>query len=78
MPSIRAAWCSTDVREVGGLLRSLDGGASWENVIDGLYVDEGCIDIYAVVVSPKISGLLTISTGTASSAATTAVLIGAT
>ena len=39
--------------EVGGLLRSLDGGASWENVIDGLYLDEGFVDIHAVVVNPK-------------------------
>jgi photosystem II stability/assembly factor-like uncharacterized protein len=48
--------------EVGGLLRSLDGGASWENVINGLYLDEGFVDIHAVVVNPKISGQLTIAT----------------
>ena len=48
--------------EVGGLLRSLDGGANWENVIDGLYLDEGFVDIHAVVVNPKISGQLTIAT----------------
>ena len=48
--------------EVGGLLRSLDGGASWENVIDGLYLDEGFVDIHAVVVNPKIPGQLTIAT----------------
>jgi photosystem II stability/assembly factor-like uncharacterized protein len=48
--------------EVGGLLRSLDEGASWENVIDGLYLDEGFVDIHAVVVNPKIPGQLTIAT----------------
>jgi photosystem II stability/assembly factor-like uncharacterized protein len=48
--------------EVGGLLRSLDAGASWENVIDGLYLDEGFVDIHAVVVNPKRSGQLTIAT----------------
>ena len=64
--------------EVGGLLRSLDGGANWTNVIEGLYLDEGFVDIHAVVVNPKISGQLTIAkTGTASSGATTAALIGA-
>jgi photosystem II stability/assembly factor-like uncharacterized protein len=48
--------------EVGGLLRSLDAGASWVNLIDGLYLDEGFVDIHAVVVNPKIPGQLTIAT----------------
>ena len=31
-------------------------------MIDGLYLDEGFVDIHAVVVNPKISGQLTIAT----------------
>ena len=38
--------------EVGGLLRSLDGGKSWEAAIDGLYVSEDAVDLHGVVVSP--------------------------
>lgn len=48
--------------EVGGLLRSLDGGQSWANVIDGLYIDEGSVDIHSVVVNPKRPGQLTVAT----------------
>jgi len=48
--------------EVGGLLRSLDGGKTWKNIIDGLYIDEGFVDIHAVVVNPKRAGQLTIAT----------------
>jgi photosystem II stability/assembly factor-like uncharacterized protein len=48
--------------EVGGLLRSLDGGASWENIIDGIYIDEGFVDIHSVVVNPGRPGQLTIAT----------------
>ena len=47
--------------EVGGLLRSLDGGESWENIIDGLYIDEGFVDIHSVVVNPRRPGQLTIA-----------------
>ena len=48
--------------EVGGLLRSLDGGQSWANVIDGLYIDEGFVDIHSVVVNPQHPGQLTVAT----------------
>jgi len=48
--------------EVGGLLRSLDGGQSWANIIDGLYIDEGFVDIHSVVVNPQRPGQLTIAT----------------
>jgi photosystem II stability/assembly factor-like uncharacterized protein len=48
--------------EVGGLLRSLDGGQSWVNVIDGLYIDEGSVDIHSVVVNLKRPGQLTVAT----------------
>jgi photosystem II stability/assembly factor-like uncharacterized protein len=48
--------------EVGGLLRSLDGGARWQSVIDGIYIDEGFVDIHSVVVNPVRAGQLTIAT----------------
>ena len=48
--------------EVGGLLRSVDGGESWANLIDGLYIDEGSVDIHSVVVSPSNPGQLTVAT----------------
>jgi photosystem II stability/assembly factor-like uncharacterized protein len=48
--------------EVGGLVRSLDGGATWQNVIDGIYIDEGFVDIHSVVVNPVQAGQLTIAT----------------
>jgi photosystem II stability/assembly factor-like uncharacterized protein len=48
--------------EVGGLLRTLDGGKTWVNVIDGLYTDEGSVDIHSVVVNPKHPGQLTAAT----------------
>ena len=48
--------------EVGGLLRSLDGGQSWVNLIDGLYIDEGSVDIHSVVVNPRHPGQLTVAT----------------
>ncbi len=48
--------------EVGGLLRSLDGGATWRNIIDGIYIDEGFVDIHSVVVNPDREGQLTIAT----------------
>jgi hypothetical protein len=47
--------------EVGGLMRSLDGGASFRNIIDGLYLDEGFVDIHSVVVNPVRTGVLTIA-----------------
>jgi photosystem II stability/assembly factor-like uncharacterized protein len=47
--------------EIGGLLRSLDGGKTWRNVIDGLYIDEGFVDIHSVVVNPKQPGQLTVA-----------------
>jgi photosystem II stability/assembly factor-like uncharacterized protein len=48
--------------EVGGLLRSLDGGQSWINVIDGLYIDEGFVDIHSIVINPQHRGRLTVAT----------------
>ena len=48
--------------EIGGLLRSLDGGASWEAAIDGVYVVEDAVDLHSVVVSPTRPGVVTITT----------------
>jgi photosystem II stability/assembly factor-like uncharacterized protein len=48
--------------EVGGLLRSLDAGQSWINLIDGLYTDEGSVDVHSVVINPKRPGQLTVAT----------------
>jgi photosystem II stability/assembly factor-like uncharacterized protein len=38
--------------EVGGLLRSLDAGKSWECVTDGLYLVDDAMDLHGVAVSP--------------------------
>jgi hypothetical protein len=48
--------------EIGGLLRSADGGKSWEAAIDGVYVVEDSVDLHGVVVSPSRPGLVTITT----------------
>jgi photosystem II stability/assembly factor-like uncharacterized protein len=48
--------------EIGGLLRSLDGGGSWEAAIDGVYVVEDAVDLHCVVVSPAQPGVVTITT----------------
>lgn len=47
--------------EIGGLLRSLDGGESWEAAIDGLYVLEDAVDLHGVVVSPTKPEQLTVT-----------------
>jgi len=38
--------------EVGGLLRSLDGGRSWSCTTDGLYRVDDAVDLHDTVVSP--------------------------
>lgn len=38
--------------EVGGLLRSLDDGARWECVTEGLYANDDPVDLHGVMVSP--------------------------
>ena len=48
--------------EIGGLLRSLDGGERWEAAIDGLYVVEDAVDLHGVVVSPAKPERLTVTT----------------
>lgn len=48
--------------EIGGLLRSRDGGETWQAAIDGVYVAEDAVDLHAVVVSPAHPGRVTIAT----------------
>ena len=48
--------------EIGGLLRSLDGGKRWHAAIDGVYVVEDAIDLHGVVVSPAQREEVTIAT----------------
>ena len=38
--------------EVGGLLRSLDGGESWQGVSEGHYLNDDPVDLHRVAVSP--------------------------
>lgn len=38
--------------EIGGLLRSRDGGATWEAAVDGLYVHEDAVDLHGVIAGP--------------------------
>jgi photosystem II stability/assembly factor-like uncharacterized protein len=47
--------------EIGGLLRSLDGGQTWEAAIDGLYVFEDSVDLHGVVVSRAKPERLTVT-----------------
>ena len=39
--------------EIGGLIRSLDGGESWQGTTDGLYLNEDAHDFHAVAISPS-------------------------
>jgi photosystem II stability/assembly factor-like uncharacterized protein len=48
--------------EIGGLLRSRDGGQSWAAAIDGLYVVEDALDLHGVVVSSTRPGRVTVTT----------------
>ncbi|HTR11849.1 MAG TPA: YCF48-related protein [Roseiarcus sp.] len=48
--------------EVGGLLRSLEGGKHWGAAIDGLYVVEDAVDLHGVVVSPTRREQVTVTT----------------
>ncbi len=47
--------------EIGGLLRSRDGGKSWQAAIDGVYVVEDSVDLHGVVAGPD-PGRVTITT----------------
>lgn len=47
--------------EVGGLLRSLDGGKHWSAATNGVYVTVDTVDLHAVVVNPFHAGRVTIA-----------------
>jgi photosystem II stability/assembly factor-like uncharacterized protein len=48
--------------EVGGIIRTLDGGNHWENLSHGLYVNDDQVDMHGVLVSSWRPGtILTIS-----------------
>ena len=42
--------------EVGGLIASRDGGASWDSLTDGLYRDNHTVDLHGVQVSAAAPG----------------------
>ena len=44
--------------EVGGVIRSRDGGASWEGVSEGLYVNDDALDLHRIVASPAHPGVV--------------------
>lgn len=44
--------------EVGGLIRSRDGGETWSNATSGLYVNDDALDLHRVVVSPGHGGVV--------------------
>ena len=37
--------------EVGGVIRTLDGGEHWDNVSHGTYVNDDCVDMHGVLVA---------------------------
>ena len=42
--------------EVGGVIRTLDGGEHWENLSHGMYVNDDAVDMHGVLVSSLPSG----------------------
>ncbi len=48
--------------EIGGLLRSIDGGKTWSGAIDGLYVVEDAVDLHGVAISPSRPTRVTVTT----------------
>jgi photosystem II stability/assembly factor-like uncharacterized protein len=46
--------------EVGGLLRSRDGGRSWRCVTDGLYVADDAVDLHRVIAGGTGAGIVTL------------------
>ena len=49
MPAIRT--CSSRAIEVGGTLRSTDGGEHWENLSHGQYLNDDAVDMHGVLAS---------------------------
>ena len=44
--------------EVGGVIRSLDGGEHWENLSHGLYLNDDLVDMHGVLVSNMSTGMV--------------------
>jgi photosystem II stability/assembly factor-like uncharacterized protein len=44
--------------EVGGIIRTLDGGESWENLSHGQYLNDDYVDMHGVMVSKLRSGTI--------------------
>jgi len=44
--------------EVGGIIRSLDGGESWENVSHGQYLNDDTVDMHSVLVGRWRPGMV--------------------
>jgi photosystem II stability/assembly factor-like uncharacterized protein len=42
--------------EVGGLIRTLDGGETWENLSHGLYMNDDLVDMHGVMASSNNPG----------------------
>ena len=48
--------------EVGGVVRSRDGGRSWQDCKEGMAPDEGRLDMHGIVTSPSTPGSVYITT----------------
>ena len=48
--------------EVGGVVRSRDGGRTWQDCKDGMAPDEGRLDMHGIVTSPSTPGSVYITT----------------
>ncbi len=54
--------CLYATLEVGGLLRSDDGGQTWRSIIDGVYVADDALDLHAVVADARQPRSVTVAT----------------
>ncbi|HMN86062.1 MAG TPA: hypothetical protein PKA74_08775 [Bauldia sp.] len=45
--------------EIGGMIRSLDGGRTWAGITEGTYINEDSVDFHAVATRPGRPGTVT-------------------
>ena len=45
--------------EIGGVVRSLDGGRTWTGITEGTYINEDSVDFHAVATRPGHPGMVT-------------------
>ena len=64
--------------EVGGTIRSTDGGEHWENLSHGQYLDDDAVDMHGVLVSRWRPGQLSASAAPACFTAPMAAITGGT